>query len=68
VPIPIDAAPDGSLDGGSSRAALVSAGTVSSSKSYEVIGTLGQGPSSNAVMRSPSFTFTGGIVGATQRK
>lgn len=69
VVIPVEAGGDANAEAGTIvYGALVSAATVSSSTSYRVIGTLGQGPTSNAVMRSPSFTFTGGVVGATQQK
>jgi hypothetical protein len=65
VDAPVDAAPDSGPQR-SARGALVSAGTVASSTSFKAIVTLGQSPASNGVLRSPSFTFLGGVTGATQ--
>lgn len=66
----VDATGDVSLDGAASlqHASFVAAGTYAKSTSFQAAVTLGQGPGNNVVTHSPSYTFVGGIVGATQEK
>jgi hypothetical protein len=45
---------------------MVSGGTVMTSASYRLILTTGEGPGGNGVMKSQSYRFNGGLVGATQ--
>lgn len=61
--------PDGGpspVDGGVTATAFTSGGGVSSSAHYVLIGTVGQGPSSNAATQSTNYQLRGGLVGATQ--
>jgi hypothetical protein len=68
--------PDGGvkIDGGMAQGpggtatALVGGGAVSSSAHYVLIGTLGQGPASNATGNSTNYQLRGGVVGATQNQ
>ena len=48
--------------------ALVSGGVRAKSQNFTVVGTTGQSPGGNEVMKSPGRTFRGGVVGATQGK
>jgi hypothetical protein len=45
---------------------LVSNAFVATSTHYKIVGSLGQGPGGNTVMRSANFKLHGGLVGATQ--
>jgi hypothetical protein len=59
--------PDGApLGPGVSGTSLAAGGSVSTTKKYKILWTLGQGPGGNDSSKSSKYTLRGGVVGATQ--
>jgi hypothetical protein len=56
----------GSRASGHTATDLVSNAFKAQSPNYKIIGSLGQGPGGNTVMRSANYKLHGGLVGATQ--
>jgi hypothetical protein len=65
-PPPVDAGVDAPIVPGSPSRALAAGATISTSRNFKAIRTLGESPGGNNTEKSSKYVFHGGLVGSTQ--